>query len=217
MDFAIARRNMVECQLLTNRVTSPQILAAMGEVPRENFVPKQWQAVAYVDEDIPISEGRKIMEPMVLGRMLEAVVIQNSDVALVVGCGTGYAAAVIARMASTVFALEHDRVLSAKAMTELTNLALDNAVVIEGNIEGGYPDQGPYDVIFLDGSVTKVPVAIIDQLGEGGRLVTVIGTGDRIGSAVLMHRRDNVVSERRLFDASVSALPGFESKRGFVF
>ena len=111
MDFAIARRNMVECQLLTNRVTSPQILAAMGEVPRENFVPKQWQAVAYVDEDIPISEGRKIMEPMVLGRMLEAVVIQNSDVALVVGCGTGYAAAVIARMASTVFALEHDRVL----------------------------------------------------------------------------------------------------------
>ena len=137
MDFAIARRNMVECQLLTNRVTSPQILAAMGEVPRENFVPEQWQAVAYVDEDIPISEGRNIMEPMVLGRMLEAVAIQNSDVALVVGCGTGYAAAVIARMASTVFALEHDRMLSSMAMTELTNLARDNAVVIEGNIEGG--------------------------------------------------------------------------------
>lgn len=217
MDFAIARRNMVECQLRTNRVTTPQILAAMGELPRERFVPEEWQAVAYVDEDIPISNGRNIMEPMVLGRMLEAVAVQISDVVLVVGCGTGYAAAVIARMASTVFALEYDRELSTKASNELTNLALDNAVVIVGPIDRGYPDQGPYDVILIDGAVVEVPQAIIDQLGEGGRLVAVIGAAESIGQATLFHRRDNIVSERTLFDASVPTLPGFNSKTGFVF
>ena len=90
MEFAIARRNMVESQLRTNRVTTPRILEAMGDIPRERFVPAVKCAVAYVDEDIPIGSGRYIMEPMVLGRLLEAAAVQVGDIALVVGCGTGY-------------------------------------------------------------------------------------------------------------------------------
>ena len=217
MNFAIARRNMVESQLRTNRVTTPQILSAMGEIPRERFVPAAKRAVAYVDEDLPIGSGRYIMEPMVLGRLLEAASVQPGDVALVVGCGTGYSAAVLANLASTVFALERERELSTRAATELTNLALDNAVVIEGRVDRGYPDQSPYDVILVDGAVAQVPPAIIDQLAEGGRLVTVIGADQPVGRATLMLRRDNVVSERTLFDAAVPALPGFRAKAGFVF
>jgi protein-L-isoaspartate(D-aspartate) O-methyltransferase len=217
MDFAIARRNMVESQLRTNRVTTPNLLAAMGTLPRERFVPAAKRTVAYVDEDIPIGCGRFIMEPMVLGRLLEAAAVRPSDVALVVGCGTGYSAAVIAKLASTVFALERERELSIKAATELTNLALDNAVVIEGRVDRGYPDQSPYDVILIDGAVAQVPPAIIDQLAEGGRLVTVIGADKPVGRAILMQRRDDVVSERTVFDASVRTLPSFKAKAGFVF
>ena len=217
MDFAIARRNMVESQLRTNRVTSPQLLSAMGELPRERFVPAAKRTLAYVDEDIPIGNGRFIMEPMVLGRLLEAAKVQPTDVALVVGCGMGYAAAVIAKLASTVFALERERELSTKAATKLTNLALDNAVVIEGRVDRGYPDQSPYDVILIDGAVAQIPQAIIDQLAEGGRLVTVIGADMPVGRATLVQRRNNVVSERTLFDAAVRTLPSFKAKAGFVF
>jgi protein-L-isoaspartate(D-aspartate) O-methyltransferase len=217
MDFANARRNMVESQLRTNRVTMPQILSAMGEIPRERFVPAAKRAVAYVDEDLPIGSGRYIMEPMVLGRLLEAAAVQPGDVALVVGCGTGYSAAVLAKLASMVFALERERDLSTQAATELTNLALDNAVVIEGRVDRGYPDQRPYDVILIDGAVAQVPPAIVDQLAEGGRLVTVIGAGQPVGRATLMLRRDDFVSERTLFEAAVPTLPGFRAKAGFVF
>ena len=217
MDFTLARRNMVESQLRTNRVTSPQLLLAMGELPRERFVPASMETLAYVDDDIPIGNGRFIMNPMVLGRLLEAAVIKPSDVVLVIGCGMGYSAAVIAKLASTVFALEHERKLSTNAATELANLALDNAVVIEGRIDRGYPDQSPYDVILIDGAVAKIPQAIIEQLAEGGRLVTIIDADLPVGRATLMKRRNNIISERTLFDAVVRTLPSFKAKVGFVF
>jgi len=217
MDFTLARRNMVESQLRTNRVTSPQLLLAMGELPRERFVPASMGTLAYVDDDIPIGNGRFIMNPMVLGRLLEAAVIKPSDVVLVIGCGMGYSAAVIAKLASTVFALERERKLSTKAASELTNLALDNAVVIEGRVDRGYPDQSPYDVILIDGAVAKIPQVIIDQLAEGGRLVTIIDADLPVGRATLMKRRNNIISERTLFEAVVSTLPSFKAKVGFVF
>lgn len=217
MNFATARRNMVDCQLKTNCVVTPALLSAMGELPRERFVPTSMQEVAYIDEDIRISKGRFVMEPMVLARLLEACRVRKSDVVMVVSCGTGYSAAVTAMLASTVFAIERESKLCAWATRELTNLAMDNVVVIKGRADHGYPDQSPYDVILIDGAVSEVPKRIIDQLAEGGRLVTVVGGDKAVGQATLIQRHNDTVSARILFDASVRSLPSFGVKTEFVF
>ncbi len=216
MNFSAARQNMVESQLRPNRVTDEDLLAAFGVVPRELFVPAPLAGVAYVDDDIEISPGRWLMEPMVLGRLLQAASLRREDVALVIGCGTGYASAIVARLVNTVVALESDAALVATATRLLGELAIDNVVVLEGRLTDGHPAQAPYDVILIDGGVDEVPPGIQQQLAEGGRLVTVVQSGG-VGRATLMTRRAGSVSGRILFDAAVPPLPAFELAPGFVF
>lgn len=216
MNFSAARQNMVESQLRPNRVTDEDLLAAFGAVPRELFVPAPLAGVAYVDDDIEISPGRWLMEPMVLGRLLQAASLRREDVALVIGCGTGYASAIVARLVNTVVALESDAALVATATRLLGELAIDNVVVLEGRLTDGHPAQAPYDVILIDGGVDEVPPGIQQQLAEGGRLMTVVQSGG-VGRATLMTRRAGSVSGRILFDAAVPPLPAFELAPGFVF
>jgi len=217
MDFARARRNMVECQLRPNRVTEPSIVAALGAVPRERFVPETLASVAYIDEDLPLGGGRYLMEPMIFGRLLQEALPGANEAALLVGCGTGYSAAVLARLCSAVFALECDSGIAAKAQALLSNLGADNVVVVEGPLEKGWPDEAPYDLVLFDGAVAEVPPAIIDQLAENGRIVAVISHEDGPGRATLMQRRGGSVSHRTLFDANTPVLPGFIKSAGFVF
>jgi protein-L-isoaspartate(D-aspartate) O-methyltransferase len=216
MNFSAARHNMVESQLRPNRVTDEDLLAAFGSVPREMFVPAPLAGVAYVDDDIEIAPGRWLMEPMILGRLLQAVALRHEDVALVIGCGSGYACAVMARLVNTVVAVESDGALTATATRLLGELAIDNVVVLEGKLTEGHSPQAPYDVILIDGGVEEVPSAIQQQLAEGGRLVTVVRSG-AVGRATLMTRRTGVVSGRVLFDAAVPPLPAFALAPGFVF
>lgn len=216
MNFSAARHNMVESQLRPNRVTDEDLLAAFGVAPRELFVPAPLAGVAYVDDDIEIAPGRWLMEPMVLGRLLQAAAPRPEDVALVIGCGTGYACAIMARLVNTVVAVESDPALAATATRLLGELAIDNVVVLEGRLTDGHPAQAPYDVILIDGGVDEVPPGIQQQLAEGGRLVTVARSGG-LGRATLMTRRAGVVSGRILFDAAVPPLPAFELAPGFVF
>lgn len=217
MDFAEARRNMVESQLRTNRISEESIILAMGKVPRERFVPEKYTSMAYIDEDLPIGRDRYLIEPMVLGRMLQAVAPQSDDAALVIGCGTGYAAAVLADLCGAVLALESDKSFLADASTLLSTLGADNAVVVEGPLDKGWAEQAPYNVILFDGAVADVPSEICDQLAEDGRLAAVIQSDDGIGRATLMEKRGNVVSGRPLFDATIPALPGLSKSAGFVF
>jgi len=217
MDYAAARRNMVESQVRTNKVTDRGILDAMLTLPRESFVPKASQSLAYVDEDIAVAPGRYLMEPFVLGRLLQAAALQPSDVALVVGCSTGYAAAVVAQLSATVLAIESDADLASEAMRILAEQSIDNVVVEVADHTKGWPEQGPYDVILIDGAVADVPAAILDQLGEGGRLVTVVKQPEMVGRATLYGKRGGTVSHRALFDAAVNMVPGFEKEAGFVF
>jgi protein-L-isoaspartate(D-aspartate) O-methyltransferase len=216
-DYAVARRNMVASQLRTNRVTDPSVIAAMEELPRERFVPIDLAGVAYVDEDLPLGHGRYLVEPMILARMLQEAEIRPTDVVLDIGCGTGYSTAVAARLADTVFGLESDASLARRATETLAQLEIDNAVVVEGPLAGGYPAHAPYDVILLEGSVPEVPAAVAGQLAEGGRLVAVVSETGRTGRAVLAARRAGVVSQRDLFDAATPALPGFRARTGFRF
>lgn len=216
-DFAAIRHNMVESQIRTNKVTDARVLAALEAVPRELFVPKRLQGVAYVDEDLAIAPGRYLMEPMVLARLLQAAEIESDDVVLDIGCATGYAAAVLARLAATVVAVESDPTLAEDATARLAELDVDNVAVVEGPLEQGYATQGPYDAIVLEGGVDAVPETITGQLAEGGRLVAVVTGGSRVGKATLMLRVHGALSRRVLFDAATPLLPGFRIEPGFVF
>jgi len=217
MDYAAARYKMVENQIRTNRVTDPLVVAAMNELPREAFVPETLQGVAYVDEDIPLGGGRCLMEPLTTALLLQTAEIGPEDVVLDVGCGTGYASAAMARMASTVIALESDPELAAHANGALANLGLDTVTVVEGPLQAGYARQAPYDVIFIGGGVEEISPAITDQLADGGRMVAVVYDERRVGKGCLFVRVGDVVSRREVFDAATPMLPGFERESTFEF
>jgi len=217
MDYAAARQNMVDCQILPNQVTDPRVVDAMLELPREEFVASRLKGVAYVDEALPLGDGRYLMEPMVVGRLLEEAALKVDDVALVIGCGSGYLPALLAKVVSTVVAVEPDKALAERAEETFSRLALDNIVVVDEPLYAGYAKQGPYNVIIFDGAVTEVPQAIIDQLADGGRLVAVVTGGDGVGRARLVSRFGDVTSARDLFDAGTPVLPGFEPEPAFSF
>jgi protein-L-isoaspartate(D-aspartate) O-methyltransferase len=216
-DYTAARRNMVENQIRTNRVTDEALLAVMGEVPRECFVPETLRGIAYVDEDIAIGKGRYLIEPLVLARLLQTAAVEPNDVVLDVGCATGYSTAVLARLANTVVAVESDPDLAAQATATLAGLGLDNAVVVEGPLSEGYSKQAPYDVIVLGGAVPRISQTIADQLGEGGRLVAVVTDSGPMGRGLLMTRSGGTLSQRPVFDAATPPLPGMALEPGFVF
>ena len=216
-EFDAARLNMVNGQIRTNKVTDPELIAALERLPREIFVDDALEGVAYLDEDLPLGDGRFVMEPMVMARMIQALAIGIGDVVLDVGGGTGYSGAVMAQLASTVVALEPDAGLAMRATRALTELAIDNMIMVDGELAMGYASQAPYDAILLGGAVGAIPAALTAQLGEGGRLCAVVADGARPGIAVLATRRGGIVAQRQLFDANVPALPGFEAEPGFVF
>lgn len=216
-DFAAMRRNMVENQIRTNRVTDPRVIEAMETVPRELFVPKAMRAIAYIDEDIQVAPGRYLLEPMVMARLLQAAEIGADDVVLDIGCATGYGPALLARLAASVVGLESDAALADKASALLAELGVDNAAVVTGPLEEGYPKQAPYDVILIEGAVDEVPRAIADQLAEGGRLATVVRTSAPMGRATVFLRLHGAISRRPVFDAAVPLLPGFRKEPEFVF
>lgn len=216
MDFSAARKNMVDCQIRTNKVVDEAVLSALEEVPRERFVPDHLQTLAYIDEDLGIAPDRYLMEPAVLARLLQEAGVTPSDVVLDIGSGSGYATALLSRMAATVFAQESDPALSAQAAGLFTELALDNVVPVDGPLAEGCPDHAPFNVILIEGAVESIPDAITDQLAEGGRLATIVQDG-RIGRATLVTRRGGHISRRTMFDASVPALPDFRMPAGFVF
>ncbi len=217
IDFATARRNMVDCQIRPNKVTDERILAAMAEVPRERFVPDDLAAIAYVDEDIDVGSGRFLMEPLALARMLQCLEIKDTEVALVIGCATGYPAAILARLAATVVALESDHALATGATSTLEDLAYDNTVVVEADLRSGLGQQAPYDVILFGGAVASIPDQISDELAEGGRLCAVVDDESGMGKAVMVVRSGGVLSRRVLFDAAMPMLPGFTREASFVF
>ncbi|MDP2697986.1 protein-L-isoaspartate O-methyltransferase [Thalassospira sp.] len=217
MDYQIARHNMVENQVRTNKVTDPLVVAAMEEVPRELFLPQDRRGIAYVDEDIPVGDGRFAMEPMIIARLMQSAEIATTDVALVIGAGYGYSSALLSRIAETVVAVESNAAMTASAEKTFQDNSIDNVIVVEGDLAAGYAKQSPYNVVLFDGAVAEVPAAILDQLSEGGRLVAVVRAAGKVGVARLYERENGVVGYRDLFDANIPYLPGFEPAKSFVF
>ena len=218
-DYADARITMVDTQVRTEGVTDLDIIRAMEEVPRERFVPARARPFAYSDADILVKEEghhRRLMRPATLARLIQAAELAPTDFVLVVGAATGYAAALIANLATSVIALESDEGLAAEASATLMQLGVGNVAVVSGPLERGYPTEGPYDAILLDGAVEEVPVALFEQLKEDGRLVAVVGYS-RAASAMLYSKTSGDIGGRPVFDAFVPALPGFARPKTFVF
>jgi protein-L-isoaspartate(D-aspartate) O-methyltransferase len=217
MDYSSARRNMVDNQLRTNRIEDPNLLAAMLEVPRERFVPKTLRGVAYLDEDLLLSGGLHLIEPLALARLIQMAEVTRDDVALVLGCGTGYTAAVVGRLSATTMTIIRDEVGARQVESLLDDLKVDNVVVRVGEDSlAGAPDQAPFDVIILAGSVEVVPDALLAQLGDHGRLAAVVD-GGRIGKGTLCTRVGGTTGSRVMFDARIPPLPGVRHEPAFVF
>ena len=210
------RLNMVNSQILTNRVTDQAVADALLAVPREAFVPKALAGIAYVDEDLHIGDQRYLMEPMILARLVQEADVGPDDLILDIGCASGYSTAVLAQLGGTVVALECDDGLVETANRVLNELEVDNAAVVVGPLAEGLAKQGPYDVIFIGGRIDRVPAALLEQLTEGGRLLAVEKARD-VSQAVIYVRLGETMTRRELFGANVEKLPGFETPAAFSF
>ena len=216
MSFAAARQHMIESQIRTNKVLDERLINAMSELPREAFVPEALRARAYVDDDLALGNGRHLIEPMVIARLLQAADVRATDNVLVVAAGTGYSAALLAKLAGSVVAVEAERALGDQGIAALARLGIANVVWQPGEPTEGAAKQVPYDVILIDGAVEVVPQALLDQLGEGGRLVTVRRDA-RLGHAILMQKDRGAIATRVLFDANVPLLQAFAKPQTFTF
>jgi protein-L-isoaspartate(D-aspartate) O-methyltransferase len=212
-NFEQMRRAMVASQLRTTGVNDPRVVAAMGAVPRERFVPPERCALAYADTLVPLGHDRQLNTPMALGRMLSEARLRGREKALVIGTATGYSAAVLARLAASVVAVEEVPELVAFARSALVGTDVE---LVEAPLGVGHPAGAPYDFILIDGAVEHVPQAIVDQLADGGEFalallddgVTRLCVGRVVGGAF---------GATAFSDAAAAVLPGFEKPRGFIF
>ena len=216
IEHAVARANMVENQLRPSRIDDPGVLAAMGEVPRERFVPEILRGCAYGDEDLALGGGLHLIEPLALAKLLQTAAPTSGDVTLVVGDVTGYASAVLSRIVGSVFCLLPDTAPVAAVRARLEEVAASNAAVESGRVEDGLPAHAPYDLIVLVGSVPSVPPALTAQLGDSGRLVAVVEQG-RSGRVALVRKVHGAVGRVTPFDAQIHRLPGLGREPAFSF
>jgi protein-L-isoaspartate(D-aspartate) O-methyltransferase len=216
IDFAQARRMMVDGQVRPSDVTDRDLLAAMLDVPRERFSPEAFASIAYLDRDIPIDPTRAMLKPMVLARLIQAAQVRHGDRVLDVACGSGYSSAILAPLAATVVALEDDAARSRRCGEILQGLGVANATVVTGPLEAGWPALAPYDVILVNGAVEVEPQGLFGQLKDGGRLVTVCGAGPD-GKAMLYRKDRGEMGSRTLFDATAPVLPSFTRAPAFTF
>lgn len=217
MNYLEARHNMVESQLKPNAVTDKNIVDVFRKVPRENFVPDAQKSICYLDEDIALKKGRYMLEPVVLGRMLQAAQIKPTDIVLDIGCLTGYSTAIISQLAETVIAIEEDSDLRKMADANLCHEDYCNTAVYGGSHKQGLPDQGAYDVIFIQGVADEIPDSLYDQLKEGGRLLAIEPNEQNITQVTLALKLRGSISKKALFDAFAHHLSGFEASKGFEF
>lgn len=215
--FADARKHMVDSQIRPNRVVDPRLLHAMRTLPRERFLPPQAAALAYVDRDVPLGNGRYLMEPMVFARMLQAAALRDNEHVLVVGAGTGYGAAVFAACGARVIALEEDRALLEIAGAVLSREA-PNVTLVSGPLAAGWPSHAPYDLVFIEGAVAEIPAALAAQTHqETGRVLTAIRGEGRVTQAVLGEATPLGLSLTSLFDCATHALPSLQKRPVFAF
>jgi len=221
-DFARARAHMIDSQVRPNNVIDLRVIAAMSEVPREEFAPDEMREYAYIDKDlfIGIDEkggARHMLQPMTLARMLQLAEIRHDDCVLNIACASGYSTAVLAYLAQSVISVEESESFSTRATEILERLDVTNAAFVNGPHDRGWEKEAPFDVIVVNGRLMRKPDALLKQLKDMGRLVTVYGP-EEVATIRVWTRRDGVFSHVDEFDATAPLAPGFEAERpAFVF
>lgn len=218
-DFALARKLMVDGQLRPTKVNDKRILDAMRTLPREAFVPREFAELAYIDADVKLASGRVLMKPLVQARLIQLAAPRSGEAALIVGSGTGYAAAVLAYCGVKVIALEEDEALAAIARTALANLPDGSAPItqVSGRLADGWAGSAPYDLVVIEGAVRAIPDAIAKQVSAHGRLVTVLWPEDGASYAALAEPSTGGLRAVAAFDASTALLPSLVPAKSFTF
>lgn len=222
VDYATQRKNMVESQVRPSDVTDRRIIRAMLELPREQFVPERSRALAYMDGAVPLTPAetrgarRTLLPARTLAKLVQAAEIAPTAAVLDVGAGTGYGAALLARLAESVVALESDRGLADIARETLRSVGAETVAVVDGELVEGWANEGPYDAILVEGAVEAIAPELLDQLKDGGRLVAIVGEGASARATVWL-RDGGTFGKTAIFDASADVLPGFEKHRAFAF
>ena len=201
---------MVDCQIQTAGVVTEGLLKAFEVTPRELFVPEKLKSIAYSDEDIPLGKGRFLLEPIVHAKLVEAARIQPTDVVMDIGMGTGYSSAILSPMVLTVMAVDSNKKYLDKAARLWAELDVCNVIGIEGDLTEGNPENAPFSLIFVNGAVAEIPENLVDQLGPGGRLLTVVKkAGAVMGHATLVEKLDTGgYASTELFEAGTPYLAG---------
>ena len=212
MEFSLARKNMVDCQLKPNKVIDKNVLNAFLQTPREIFVKKYNINHSYLDENLPITKDRYILNPTILARLVQSLDVKKNETVLCIGSGSGYGVVILSYLADTVIGIEADNKLVENSSEILLKLNVNNAAIIKGNIVEGYIKQAPYNSILIEGAVHDVPEFILNQLSENGKLTTVENIDDSFGKAVIYERIGKTYVKNILFDAHVPLLKSFKSK-----
>lgn len=218
-DFARSRECMINSQLKPSGIIDQSLLSAFAKVPREKYLPENRQSTAYVDEDILITPDSFLMEPVVLGRMLQVANLQPGDIALNIGDNTGYSTALLSDIVTTIVAVESDPGIFNHARVQWAESDFCNIAVLPGNPVEGCPKHAPYNLILINASITAVPEALKNQLTIGGRLVTVLrGSNEPMGRITLI-RRDGprVFSSFSYYDAATPFSAAFKPAEAFSF
>lgn len=215
-DFATRRTFMVDTQIRPSDVTKFPIIDAMLSVPREAFVPAEKVEAAYVGDNLELAEGRVVMDPRTIAKMLDALDIRDDELVLDIGCSYGYFAALMARMAEAVIAVESDESVLEDAQTTLSDVGADNVMLHQGALDEGAAEHGPYDVVVIEGGVENLPDILLDQIKDGGRIACLFAEG-ALGVVKIGYKIDGQVNWRFAFNASAPILPGFEQKTTFSF
>lgn len=221
MNNDIARFNMIEQQIRPWDVLDGQVLSLLSVVKREDFVPMAHKALAFVDMEVPLSasskDGQVMLAPRVEARFLQDAAIQATDKVLEIGTGSGYMAALVAKQAASVLSLEIDAGLAQQARTNLQAAGITNVEVRQVDGSQGAPADGPFDVIFLSGSVPEVPQALLNQLKTGGRLLAVVGEDPVMRASVITRTGDQQWQTSEPWDTLAPRLQGFPEHNRFSF
>ena len=217
MDFSFLRKNMVNCQLKPNKIINLDLIDAFLKVPREIFVNKKNINQCYLDVNIDLTKNRFLLNPMVCARLIQSLNIHKNDTVLTIGSGVGYNSVILSYLCNTVIGIESIKSFYDFSVDVLTKLEVNNVVFIKSKIENGYSDQQPYDCIIIEGGVNHVPIEILNQLSENGRLVAVEIKEGNVGKATIYQRYGKEFTKKYLFDAYVPVFDGFKKIQYFNF
>jgi protein-L-isoaspartate(D-aspartate) O-methyltransferase len=212
-----ARDNMVEQQIRTWEVLDQDVLDLLYVVPREEFVPAEYRALAFSDLEIPLAEGQKMWQPKLEARVLQELAVRKTDRVLEVGTGSGHLTALLSHRASHVFSVEISHELAALGRDNLARHGADNVTLETGDAARGWPAHAPYDVIVLTGSTPVLPAAFLDQLAPGGRLFAVVGEAPAMRARLVTRTAPDACGEVDLFETVLAPLVNAERPPRFRF